>query len=431
MKKIIAFFEKYFVPVAAKIGNQRHLVAIRDGFVAIMPLILVGAFGILVNNLQIPGYQTLMRNIFGVTGETAHFTSFGSYLWDASYGIMSLVLCIALSYNLAKSYESDALAASITSFAALFMLYDKTKFFEFAGATGLFVAMIMSIIATEMFVRLLRNKKLNIKMPDSVPPAVSRSFAALLPGVLVLIVFSLLKCLLVTIGVSSLHQLVYDAIQQPLQGMAQGLGTTILIAFLIHLLWFFGLHGANILLPITTALYQPAMEQNMKLVQNGQLPDQIITPAFFDNFIYLGGTGATLGLLIAVFIASKKKKSALMEQYKTVSGLSSAPGIFNINEPVLFGMPIVLNPILIIPFLITPIILVLVTYFAMTSGLVPLTIMAPHWTMPPVIGAALATNSISGGVLAAINLVISIVIYLPFVFMGHDEKVVVDDGLSQ
>lgn len=120
-----------------------------------------------------------------------------------------------------------------------------------------------------------------------------------------------------------------------------------------------------------------------------------------------------------------------MEQYKAVSGLSVAPGLFNINEPVLFGMPIVLNPILIIPFLITPIILVLTTYFAMKSGLVPLTIVYPHWTMPPVIGAALATNSMSGVILAAVNLIISIVIYLPFIFMGHDEKVIVDDGITQ
>ncbi|MEW8956257.1 PTS sugar transporter subunit IIC [Clostridium sp.] len=431
MNKIIDFLERHLVPVASKFGSQRHLVAIRDGFVAIMPLILVGSLGMMINQFQFPGYQDLMKSIFGVSASGApYFHSLGSFLWDATFGIMSLALCVALSYNLAKSYDSDALAATLVSFASLILVYEKATFFNFSGTTGLFVAILVSIVSTELFVRLLRNKKLVIKMPDSVPPAVSRSFASILPAFIVLILFGILKCILVTIGRPSLHLVVYDVIQAPLQGLAQGLGSAIIVALIIHVLWFFGLHGPNIILPVTSALYTPAMEENMKLVAAGENATNIITTSFFDNFVYLGGSGATIGLLIAIFIASRRRKSALMAQYGAVSKVALGPGIFNINEPVVFGMPIVLNVRLLIPFLLTPIILVLTTYFAMTSGLVPLTYVQAHWTIPPIIGGALTTNSIAGGILAGINLLISIVIYLPFVFMGHDEKIITEESIS-
>ncbi|WP_027634630.1 PTS sugar transporter subunit IIC [Clostridium hydrogeniformans] len=432
MNKLIDFLEKHLVPIASKFGSQRHLVAIRDGFVAIMPLILIGSLGIMLNQFQFPGYQDLMKSIFGAAADgSPYFHSFGGTLWNGTFGVMSLVLCIALSYNLAKSYNSDSLAAALISFASLIIVYENATFFSFAGTTGLFVAILVAIVSTELFVKLLGNKKLVIKMPDSVPPAVSRSFASLLPAVIVISLFAILKCVLVTVGRPSLHQVVYDVIQAPLQGLAQGLGSAIIVALIIHVLWFFGLHGPNIILPITSALYTPAMEENMKLVQAGGNATNIITSSFFDNFVYLGGSGATLGLLIAIFIASRRRKSALMEQYGAVSKVAFGPGLFNINEPVVFGMPIVLNVRLLIPFLITPIILVLTTYFAMSSGLVPLTYIQTHWTIPPIIGGALATNSIAGGILAAVNLLISIVIYLPFAFMGHDEKVTADGSVSR
>lgn len=148
----------------------------------------------------------------------------------------------------------------------------------------------------------------------------------------------------------------------------------------------------------------------MAAVTNGDIAPYIVNKPFFDSFVNLGGTGATLGLIIAILILARRNKA-----YKVITGLSTAPGIFNINEPMMFGLPIVLNPILFIPFILTPVVLVLVAYTATKFGLVPAAVTMPPWVTPPIIGGILATQSIAGGVLAAVNLAISVLIYAPFV----------------
>jgi PTS system cellobiose-specific IIC component len=281
--------------------------------------------------------------------------------------------------------------------------------YTFLGANGLFVAIIIAILSTELFVKLSGNKKLIINMPEGVPPAVSKSFAALLPAVIVLVVFSLVKCLLVTIGVVDLHKVIFDAIQAPLMGMADSFGSAIVIVFLVHLLWFFGLHGTNIMEPIMQTIYMPLLNDNMKAFQAHAPIPHIVTKPFFDAFVYLGGAGTSICLLIAVFIISKRK------QMRTIANLGIAPACFNITEPVIFGLPIVLNPVLIVPFIFVPVVLTTITYFAMASGLVPRTIAMLPWTTPPIIGGFLATGSWRGAALAAFNLVVGVALYVPFI----------------
>src|SRR6185312_15521658 len=147
------------------------------------------------------------------------------------------------------------------------------------------------------------------------------------------------------------------------------------------------------------------IEANIKAFEAGGEIPYIVTKPFFDAFMYLGGTGATFGLIIAVFIAGRRLK-----HYRNISGLGTAPGLFNINEPILFGFPIVLNPMLLIPFILTPVVLVIFSYTMIATGIVPKTINLIPWTTPPVIGGFLATGSWRGALLSAVNLVISIVI---------------------
>lgn len=419
MGAIIEFLEKHFVPIAGKFGAQRHLVAIRDGFVAIMPLIMVGALGVLLNSLPIPGYQDLMTSIFG-----KFWKNVGANLWTGTFAIMSLLTVFSMSFSLAKSYEKDGLAASVVSFGCLFMLYagsakDWAVPFPYLGAQGLFVSMFVALAATELFCKLMGNPKLLISMPDGVPPAVAKSFAALIPSVLVLTVFALFKCLLDTLGIMNLHEAIFKAIQAPLAGLADQMGSAVLLSFLIHILWFFGLHGMNIMLPLLNTLYLPAITDNIAALQAGLPIPNIVTPAFFDAFVFMGGSGTTLGLIGAIMIAGKRKHN------QNIAKLSTAPGLFNINEPMVFGMPIVLNPIYLIPFVLTPVVLTIVTYLAIASGLVPKTIAMMPWTTPPVIGAFLVTASPMGALLAAFNLAISVVLYVPFIVLGekHENKV--------
>lgn len=416
MKNIIAFLEKYFVPVAGRIGSQRHLVAIRDGFVAIMPLLLVGSFAVLLNNFPIPGWADFMKGIFG-----EKWTSFGGTLWNGTFAIMSLLTVFTVSYSLAKSYDKDGLAAGVVSFGSLLMLYagstkDWALPYGFLGAQGLFVALFVALVATEIFVKLMGNKRLVIKMPDGVPPAVARSFASLIPSFVVLVIFGLLMIILGAIGIPDLHNAIFTVIQKPLLGLADSLGAALLIVFLVHVLWFFGLHGTNILLPITSALYLPLMEANVNAFKAGEAAGNIVTSSFFDSFVYMGGAGTSVCLLVALLIAARR------EENKAKAKLGIGPGVFNINEPVLFGLPIVLNPLYAIPFILTPVVLTIVSYFAILSGLVPKTIAIVHWTMPPVISGFLATGSWRGALLQIINIAIGIVIYLPFIALAEKHE---------
>ncbi|EAD9582938.1 PTS sugar transporter subunit IIC [Listeria monocytogenes] len=363
MNGFIAFMEKYFIPYAAKIGGQRHLVAIRDGFITTMPLMILGSFAVLINNFPIPAYQKFMNNLFG----EGTWQAFGGNVWNGTFAILALLIAFTVAYNLAKSYDKDPLSSAVVSVATFFTIgaiapgADGIANTGGLGSTGLFLALIIAILSTEIFTRLSGSPKLIINMPDGVPPAVSRSFAALL------------------------------------------------LAFVSAFLWFFGLHGANIIDPFMQTINIPAIEANVKALEAGKELPYIVNKPFFDSFVNLGGTGATIGLIIAIFIVARKHKA-----YMTVSKLSAAPGIFNINEPMMFGLPIVLNPIMFIPYILAPLVLVTVAYFATAIGWVPACTIVTPWTTPPIIGGALATQSIAGGVLAAVNLGLSILIFLPF-----------------
>ena len=402
MDRFIAFMEKHFIPHAAKIGAQRHLVAIRDAFVVTMPLLILGSLAVLLNNLPIPFFQNFMNSTFG----EELWKSFGGAIWSGTFGILSVFIAFLVARNLAHGYGKDGISAGVVSLASFFTIGGATGM----SSNGLFIALIIALVSAEIFSRLVGNEKLVIDMPEGVPPAVARSFAALLPAIITVSIFGLIYTIFRAFGVTDIVTSFYDLVQKPFLGLANTLPSAILLAFITPFLWFFGLHGANMIEPLMQSINAPAITANAEALANGELAPFIVNKPFFDSFVNLGGTGATLGLIIAIFIFGRRNKA-----YKIVTGLSTAPGLFNINEPMMFGLPIVLNPIMFIPFISTPVVLVIVAYFATSLGLVPAAVTMPPWVTPPIIGGVLATQSIAGGVLAAVNLAISVVIYAPFV----------------
>ena len=414
MDKFIGFMEKHFIPIASKIGSQRHLVAIRDGFIVTMPLMILGSFGVLINNLPIPAYIDFMNGIFG----EGTWQAFGNNLSAGTFSILGLLIAFTVAYNLAKSYNQDALGAGAISVASFFALGamatgpDGLLTAAGLGSQGLFLALIVSIISTEIFRRLAGNPRLVINMPDGVPPAVSRSFAALFPAMITVSIFALFTAIFQAFGVTSIVLSFYELVQQPFMGLANSYPAALLLGFISAFLWFFGLHGANIIDPFMQTINVPAIEANARALEAGTDLPYIVNKPFFDSFVNIGGTGATLGLLIAIFLVARHHKA-----YMTV-----APGVFMINEPVMFGLPVVLNPILFIPYVLTPLVLVTTAYFATATGLVPASTVIAPWTTPPIIGGILSTQSIAGGILAAVNLILSVVIYLPFVKMAQIQE---------
>ncbi|MEN2766865.1 PTS cellobiose transporter subunit IIC [Ornithinibacillus xuwenensis] len=411
MNKVFGVFEDKFLPVAGRIGAQRHLVAIRDGFAAILPLIIIGSLAVLINNLPIEPFQNFMVNIFGES-----WKDLGGYIWNGTFAIISLVVAIGVSYSLARAYNVDALAAALVSVSSFIILTPLTEdgsglSLHWMSASGLFVSLLVAVVATEIF-RKLAQMNLAIKMPDGVPEAVSRSFASLIPAMIVLFIFGLLQVLFIDVIGTSLQDLIYKAVQAPFQNVAGTLPAVLGIEFTKSFLWFFGLHGSNILEPVIESVYLPGLLENTALFEQGvsahDVPN-IITKPFLDVFVAMGGTGTGISLLIAIFITVKAK------QVRSLGKMSAPAALFNINEPIIFGLPIVLNPILFVPFLLVPLVNVTIAYFATSIGFVPKTVVMVPWTTPPIIGGYLATGgSIAGSVLQLFNLAVGALLYLPF-----------------
>lgn len=424
-----------FLTFAAKVGSQRHLVAIRDAFATIMPLIMAGSVAVLLNNIH---------TMFGLEESflPEFIRTFNGNVYWGSFSMICLFVVVMIGYNLAKSYDGNAILTAIVCLGS-YVAITPQVFNEAWGAIGsvytsavsLFVGMMVSIPAAEIFLRLSKNKRIVLKMPDGVPPAVSKSFAALIPGVVTLYVMVILvggiEALYGVIARPETAMNIFDIVNKfvayPIRGLADSLPAALLVAFFNHFLWCFGLHGSNILEGIMQPVYLPLLEQNIEAFRLGLEIPHIVTKQMLDIFVYMGGSGVTLGLLIAIFLSSKSKAK------RAVAKLSFGPGIFNINEPVIFGIPIVLNPILAIPFVLAPILMTVTTYFALYFNLAGRTIALIPWATPPIISALIGTSKPIGSiVLQLVNLAISILIYLPFVKLSDraEEKMAKKDAAA-
>ncbi|QNG60746.1 PTS cellobiose transporter subunit IIC [Bacillus sp. PAMC26568] len=429
MGKVNRFFEEKFMVAAAKVAGQRHLQALRDGIILTMPLIIIGSIFLILGFLPIEGYPEFMASVFGDQWLTKLLYPVG-----ATFDIMALIAAFGIAYRLAEKYGVDALTAGAISVAAFLLAtpYQVPFLAEGAkeavmvggaipaalmGSKGLFVAMILAILSTEIF-RFVIQKNLVIKMPDGVPPAVSRSFIALIPGFFILTSVWLLRLLIENTSFESLHNVVSILLGKPLGVLGGSLIGSLIAVILIQLLWSTGLHGASIVGGVMGPIWLTSMDENRVAFQAGEALPNIFTQQFFDLFIYIGGSGATLSLVFCMLFLAKS------QQMKQLGRLSIGPGVFNINEPVTFGMPIVMNPLLIIPFILTPIAITITTYICMKIGIVakPAGIGVP-WTMPPLFGGYLATGGkISGLIMQLINMVIAFFIYYPFFRMWDKQK---------
>ena len=326
-----------------------------------------------------------------------------------------------IGYYLSKSYEVEAIfggAVALSSFLILtpfFMILENGEevsgvlALDRLGAKGMFIGMLAAFIATEIYVRFVK-KGLVIKMPDGVPPAVARSFAAMIPAILTLTIFALLNAFVIGVFNTNLHDVVYEVIQKPLVGLGSGLPATLIALFFVQFLWFFGLHGQILVNSVMDPIWNTLMLDNLEAYKAGQPLPHIITKPFMEIFtVGMGGSGMTLMVVILMAFFMKSR------QLKDVGRLALGPGIFNVNEPVIFGMPMVLNAAIFIPWIITPLIVTTFNYLVMAAGIVPApTGVSVPWTVPIFINGILATNSILGGVLQLVDIAIVGVLWFPF-----------------
>ncbi|MGL5313800.1 MAG: PTS cellobiose transporter subunit IIC [Peptostreptococcaceae bacterium] len=423
LDKFNQFLETKFVPVASKIGENKYLQSIRDGLLMTMPFIMVGSIFMILANLPIPGYPEMMTKIFGSSWK-AYFVLPSR----ATFDLVAVFASITIPYSLSKKLSLDPLSVAITSLSAFILstplsifkdgilVNNKAISMDYTSSKGLFVAIIISILVTELF-NLAVKKNWVIKMPDSVPPAVSRSFSALIPSGVALIVVWIIRFGLAVTPFDNLHNIINYALGKPLSLLSGSLAG-ILVALLIQqLLWSVGLHGSSITMAIMRPPFMVLLDENRMAFEAGKELPNIINMSFYELWVQFGGSGTTLGLVLIMFFVARSK------QLKDVGKLAIIPSFFNINEPLSFGIPIIMNPILFIPWIIAPLISATVAYYAMASGLVAKAtgVLIP-WTTPAFLSGFLATNSISGGILQLILIVVTGAIYYPFIMAWDKEK---------
>ncbi|EGK08511.1 PTS family cellobiose porter, IIC component [Desmospora sp. 8437] len=412
MNTFISFLDKNLSGPMARLSEQRHLRAIRDGVISALPFIIVGSFFLIVAFPPLPEDSSISRWAAEHVNEIL-------IPYRLTMFIMSLYIAFGVGYNLAKSYELDPLSGAQTAVAALLLTITPRMIEDLGfvlpmnnlGGHGLFVAMLVSILSVEIL-RFCKGSKLTIKMPEQVPASVSRSFEALIPVALVVLLMSLIT----VVFEIDLHQVVDKAVS-PLVTAGDSIFGVWIPVFLITFFWSFGIHGVSVVGTVARPVWEVYLFNNADAVASGASHIPHIAPeTFYQWFIWIGGSGATLGLVLAMLLFSKSKYS------KTLSRACLVPGIFNINEPVIFGVPIVLNPIMIIPFVITPLITATLSYVATAAGWVTPTYIQPPWTLPAPIGAYLATGGDWRAILLVLlNIAISFCIYLPF-FKIYDRK---------
>ncbi|MDP8078380.1 PTS sugar transporter subunit IIC [Phocoenobacter skyensis] len=436
MNKFINFMERYFVPFAIKISTQRHLVVIRDSFIDILPITMVGSIAVLLNvffrdlprNYGYPEFADAMTPLINING----------IVWFGSIAILSLVFVFALGYNLANSYKTNAIAGGLVAFASFIMFLPQSANFtttidgtahnisewgylavNYLGAKGIFPAMVIGFFSTIIYSKLmLRN--ITIKLPDSVPPSVSKAFSAIIPGTIAIYASAIVSYGVTQYTGQSLHDVINTYIAMPLLGLSQGLFSVLVLAFLTQLFWFFGLHGHNVLAPIFDGIYQPALLANVEHMALGGTVDTLPylwTRGSFDAYLQMGGSGITIGLIISILLFSKREDS------RTVVKLGIPMGVFNINEPIIFGMPIVLNPLYVIPFILAPMAAAIIGYTATVMGIVPPVFVQVPWVLPPGIFAFFATGgSFAAALVSLFNVFVAFIIWTPFVLIANKIK---------
>ncbi|WP_194208464.1 PTS N,N'-diacetylchitobiose transporter subunit IIC [Superficieibacter sp. 1612_C1] len=443
MSKAIDSLERVLLPFAVKLGKQVHVNAIKNGFIRLMPLTLAGAMFVLINNVFLSFGEGSFFFSLGVrldasTIQTLEgFKVIGGSVYNGTLGIMSLMTPFFIGMALAEERKVDPLAAGLLSIASFMTVTPFSVGEAYAvganwlGGQNIISGIIIGLVVAEIFTFIVRHNWV-IKLPDSVPASVSRSFSALIPGFIILLIMGFIAWGLTLIG-SNFHQIIMDSVSKPLASMGNVVGWAYVV--FNALLWFFGVHGGLALTALNSGILGPwGMENMATYTQFGSVDAAIAagktfhfwTGPMLESYIFLGGTGATLGLIIAIFIASRRA------DHRQVAKLALPSGLFNINEPILFGMPIIMNPLMMIPFVLIQPILAGITLAAYSLGLIPPSTNFAPWTMPPGLGAFFNSNgSIGALILALFNLGVATMFYLPFVIISNKAQTVIEEEESE
>lgn len=374
LSKLTTFLDEKLSTPMAKLAEQRHLRAIRDGIIATLPLIIVSSMFMVIAFLP-----NSMNKDWGITQFLLANQAKILLPYRVSMYIMTLYAVFGIGYSLAGSYELDPLSG------------------------GMFIGILASFFAVEVY-RFTQKSGFKISMPPQVPSSVARSFEALTPTAVALVAVAAVTMFL---GID-VHTIVSKMVS-PLVSATDTLPSVLVIIFLEVFFWSFGIHGVSIVGSLARPLWLVLLEGNTSAYVAGETVIHTAAEPFYQWFVRIGGCGATIGLAILFAFFAKSAYG------KALGKTSIIPAVFNINEPMIFGAPIVMNPMLVIPFIVTPLVTGTIAWIVTQLGWVNHVVASAPWTLPGPIGAFLACGSDwRAAVLNLVLIALSVVIYYPF-----------------
>lgn len=430
--QISGWIEKHVLPIANKISRQRHLSSIQSAFLSTMPMMMIGSFALILAEPPV-NYETISStNIFYVFFKAwASFAAVAStplyFLFNVTLGCLSVYVAMGVAYFLSKKYEMDAFITVTTVFASFLLLNSQRIEGGYSNAyfdgTGLFAAILVSIYVCEAC-RFMRDKRFGqIKMPEGVPTALANSFESLIPATIVTTTTMLFGWLLDKLFGTTFPTMVL-AIVKPLIKFVDNVFGVAFVSLVQQILWWFGIHDSAIgaiLSPIRNANFATNAAAYASGTPISELP-YVFTSPFWWVFVTIGGSGATFALAVLLL----RSKST---QLKTVGKVGIIPAFFNINEPILFGLPIILNPLFLLPFLTAQTLNAIITYICMASGIVNKTFVEPGWNLFAPIGALISTLDFKAVIMITILIVMDGLIYYPFLKV-YEKKILSDESVE-
>lgn len=403
-KSLSEKLQQVLIPISEKVQNLFILVILRNAMGVLIPITIIGAIYLLV--LCFPGLSN-----YYPAGFLSVFTGIFGTMYSLTIPLLAVYVVLSICYFYAEEKGHNKLLTclmGLMAFLTVTPFVDGNIDMQWLGSSGLFVGMIVAFASSWMYTKLI-DANITIKLPESVPPMVSEPFMVIIPGFVIMTVFGLVNYLCALTPYGSLHAIVFNLLQQPLMGVTLSLPAICVAGALTSLLWWCGIHGDNVVGSILTPFLMSALTANIDAVAKGEAPIYVINYAFWTFFMICGTTLALVGLCCF----------AKSERLKSVGRMTFIPLIFNIGEPSMFGLPIMGNVYFLFPFVFNRVVRAIVSYFAMSSGLVSLCQANIAWTMPTILSGVLATSSISGAVLQVVLLGLDVLIYYPF-FKAYD-----------
>lgn len=409
--------------VGAWCGQNKYLNAIKNAFQNYMPAIIAGAVGVLWSNVLVnesTGLGLFFKPIMALEPLNAIFNTMNT----ATIGVMAVGICMLVAQEIADANgEQTGAYPAVLGFMMWLMVtpvVDGGIPTSYMGATGLFTGLIVGIIGTEIYCKLRKVDALKIKMPEQVPPGVARAFEILVPTVIILVIMGAISLVITLVTGLDMNSLVSTYVQEPLKAIiGANIFAVMVLYVIIMLFWCIGMHGNNMVSAVKESIFTPMIAENMDVFAKtndiSKVPN-VLNITMMQMFAEWGGSGVTLALVVVILIFSKR------EDNRTIATISVVPGLFNINETMTFGIPLVLNPILDIPFVLAPVVTVLVGYILVSIGFCPKIAVQAPWTCPPILMGWIATGgSIMGAISQIIVFAVACVIYLPF-FLAYEKQ---------